>query len=124
MANTQTSPMDVTGRAAEAATKKNAEELLKRKDEISIASQVEAEADKTNVFDPQHPETPLVLDEIINVGIDTNKDTVIIRTMHDIEDMTYGVGQTFTFKAGKSYRVTRHMAGYLEGLGYIWRPNE
>jgi hypothetical protein len=44
VANTPTSPLDATGRAAETATKKNAAELKKRKDEISIASQIEAES--------------------------------------------------------------------------------
>jgi hypothetical protein len=123
VANTPTSPLDATGRAAETATKKNAAELKKRKDEISIASQIEAESLEKDIFDPKHPDTPLVLDEIENVGVSTAGDMVVIRTITDIEDMTYGVGNTFTFKAGVKYRVPAQLAGYLEELGYIWRPN-
>jgi hypothetical protein len=123
VANTPTSPLDATGRAAETAAKKNAAELKKRKDEISIAAQIEAESLENDVFDPKHPDAPLVLDEIENVGVSTAGDMVVIRTITDIEDMTYGVGNTFTFKAGVKYRVPSGLAAYLEQLGYIWRPN-
>ena len=123
MANTPTSPLDATGRAAEQAAKKNAKALQDRKEEISIAAQVEAESLENNIFDPKKPDTPLVLDEIENVGVTTANDTVIIRTITDIEEMTYGVGNHYTFKAGVKYRVSRGLANYLEQLGYIWRPN-
>lgn len=123
MANTQTSPLDATGKAAEQAAKKNAAELKKRKEEISIATQLETESLEKDVFDPKNPDAPLVLDEIENVGVSTAGDMVIIRTITDIEDMSYGVGNTFTFKAGVKYRVPRSLADYLEQLGYIWRPN-
>lgn len=123
MANSQTSPLDATGRAAEQASKKNAEALKKRKDEISIANQVEAESLEKDVFDPKKPDAPLVLDEIENIGVSTANDYVIIRTITDIEEMTYGVGNTYTFKQGVKYRVPSGLASYLEQLGYIWRPN-
>lgn len=123
MANTQTSPLDATGKAAEQAAKKNAEALKKRKEEISIATQLEAESLEKDIFDPKQPDAPLVLDEIENVGVSTAGDMVIIRTITDIEDMSYGVGNTYTFKAGVKYRVSRSLADYLEQLGYIWRPN-
>ncbi len=123
MANTQTSPLDATGKAAEQAAKKNAEALKKRKEEISIATQLETESLEKDVFDPKNPDAPLVLDEIENVGVSTAGDMVIIRTITDIDDMSYGVGNTYTFKAGVKYRVPRSLADYLEQLGYIWRPN-
>ncbi|CAB4179537.1 hypothetical protein UFOVP1033_156 [uncultured Caudovirales phage] len=123
MANTPVSPLDATGRAKEQATKKNAAELKKRAEEISIATQLEAESLEKDVFDPKNPDAPLVLDEIENVGVTTAGDLVVIRTITDIEDMTYGVGNTFTFKAGVKYRVPAGLAAYLEQLGYIWRPN-
>ena len=123
MANTQTSPLDATGKAAEQAAKKNAEALKKRKEEISIATQLEAESLEKDVFDPKKPDAPLVLDEIENVGVSTAGDMVVIRTITDVEEMTYGVGNNFTFKAGVKYRVPSGLATYLEQLGYIWRPN-
>ena len=123
MANKPTSPLDATGLAAEKAAKANQEALRKRKDEISIAAQIEAESLENDVFDPKHPEAPLVLDEIEDIGVSVAGDMVVIRTITDVEEMTYGVGNHFTFKAGVKYRVPSGLATYLEQLGYIWRPN-
>jgi len=123
VANTPTSPLDATGAAAEKAQKSRAEELRKRQDEISIANAVQAESLEKDVFDPKHPEKPIVLDEIQEVGVSLANDKVVIRTITDIDDMTYGVGNNYSFKAGVKYSVPRELAGYLEELGYIWRPN-
>ena len=123
MANKQTSPLDATGLAAEKAAKKNAAELRKRQDEISIAAQIEAESLEKDIFDPKKPDAPLVLDEIEDIGVSVAGDMVVIRTITDIEEMTYGVGNHYTFKAGVKYRVPSGLASYLEQLGYIWRPN-
>ena len=123
MANTPVSPLDATGRAAAAAAKKNAKAIQDRKDEISIAAQVEAESLEKDVFDPKHPEAPLVLDEIETVGVSVNNERVIVRTITDIDDMTFGVGNHYSFKAGVKYSVPKALAAYLEQLGYIWRPN-
>ena len=123
MANTPVSPLDATGRAAAAAAKKNAKAIQDRKDEISIAAQVEAESLEKDVFDPKHPEAPLVLDEIETVGVSVNNERVIVRTITDIDDMTFGVGNHYSFKAGVKYSVPKALANYLEQLGYIWRPN-
>jgi hypothetical protein len=115
--------LDATGKAAEDAAKRNAAELKKREAELSISRQVEAEILETSVFDPKKPDAPILLDEIEEVGVSVNNDKVVIRTITDIDDMTYGVGNTYTFKAGVKYSVPRDLADYLEGLGYIWRPN-
>ena len=123
MANKPTSPLDATGAAAEKAQKSRTEELRKRQEEISIANALEAESLERDVFDPKHPDKPIVLDEIEEVGVSLANDKVVIRTITDIDDMTYGVGNTYSFKAGVKYSVPRDLANYLEGLGYIWRPN-
>jgi hypothetical protein len=120
VANKPTSPQDMTGRAAEEAAKRNAAELAARKEEISISRQVEAESLENDVFDPKNPEAPILIDEIEEVGVAVNNDTVLIRTISDIEDMTYGVGNLYTFKAGVRYKVPRDLANYLQGLGYLW----
>ena len=125
MANKPTSPQDATGRAAEDAAKRNAAELLARQEEISISRQAEAISLENDVFDPKNPSQPLLIDEIEEVGVSVNNDKVIIRTHHDIEDMTFGVvngtPQNYTFKAGVRYSVPRTLAEHLEKLGYVWR---
>jgi ferritin-like protein len=123
VANTPTSPLDATGKAAENAAKKNAAELRKRQDEISISRAAEEELLETAVFDPKQPDQPLLIDEIEEIGVAVANEKVVIRTITDIEDMTYGVGNTYTFKAGVKYSVSRDLADYLERLGYIWRAN-
>lgn len=127
MATQKTSPLDATGKAAEDAAKRNADELKRRQDEISTARATEAEALETQVFDPKKPDQPIVLDEVEEVGVGLKEDKVVVRTISDIEDMTYGIvngsPQNYTFKAGVKYMVPRDLAAYLESLGYIWRPN-
>jgi predicted RNA-binding protein Jag len=123
VATQKTSPLDATGKAVEDAAKKNAAELRRRQDEITLIRQQEDELLSTAVFDPKKPDEPILLDEIEEVGVSVNDEKVIIRTITDIDDMTYGVGNTYSFKAGVKYSVTRDLADYLEGLGYIWRPN-
>jgi ferritin-like protein len=121
MAITPTNPLDATGRAAEQAAKRNAKVLAERADEISLSRSAEVESLKNDVFDPKQPDAPIFIDEIEEIGVSVNNDKVIIRTVADIEDMTYGVGNQYTFKAGVKYSVPRHLADYLERLGYIWQ---
>ena len=121
MANLPTSPLDATGAAAEKAMKANAKALKERAEEISIARQQEEVELETQVFDPKKPDTPILIDEIEEVGVSVNNDKVVIRTITDIEEMTYGVGNHYSFKQGVKYSVPRDLAVYLENLGYIWR---
>ena len=119
MATQKTSPLDATGKAAEDAAKANAKVLQDRADEISISRQVEAESLANDVFDPKQPDAPLLIDEVESVGVSTANNSVIIRTITDIEQMTYGVGNIYSFKAGQKYKVSRDLAAYLDNLGYI-----
>ena len=121
MANLPTSPLDATGAAAEKAAKANAKALRERADEISTVRAQEAVELETQVFDPKKPDQPILIDEIEEVGVSVNNDKVVIRTIADIEDMTYGIGNSYTFKQGVKYSVPRDLAQYLESLGYIWR---
>jgi hypothetical protein len=43
-----------------------------------------------------------------------------IRVNTDIEDMTYGVGNTFSMVRGKRYRVQREIAQHLESKGLVF----
>jgi hypothetical protein len=113
--------MDATGKAAEDAAKARAKEIAARKDEISLVRQQEAVSLENDVFDPKQPDVPLVLDEVEDLGVAVKgDDMVIIRTMHDIEDMTFGVGNNYSFKAGVKYRVPLSLARHLARLGYTW----
>jgi ferritin-like protein len=116
--------MDATGRAAEEAAKKNAKALADRKDEISLSRAAEEHLLETGVFDPKTSDKPVLIDEIEEVGVSVKNEKVVIRTISDIDDMTYGVvngtPRSYTFKAGVKYSVPRELALYLQGLGYLW----
>jgi len=124
VANKPTSPQDATGRAAEEAAKRNAAAIAARADEISISRQAETYSLENDVFDAKNPDKPILIDEIEEVGVSVNNDSVVVRTISDIEDMTYGMvngaPQNYTFKAGVRYKVPRDLANYLQGLGYLW----
>ena len=123
MANNATSPLDHTGHAKEQVQKKTAKERADRADELSMLEAVEKERLEKGVFDPMTQTETVVLDEIESVGVSLANDTVVIRTQTDIENMTFGVGNEYTFKAGVKYTVPRALAEYLERLGYVWRPS-
>jgi hypothetical protein len=44
----------------------------------------------------------------------------VIRVNTDIEDMTYGVGNQYTFLRGHRYRVPKHLYQWLESRGVVY----
>ena len=122
MASTQVSPMDVTGVAKAKAEKKTAKDAMDLEKAKAIVAAAEKADLEKNIHDPKNPDAPIILDEIETVGFDPSDNSVVIRVIQDIDDMTYGVGNTYTFKAGVKYKVPAQIATHLEGLGYIWRP--
>lgn len=114
-----TSPADMTGRATENRAKAAAKAKADERERLANEALAEATALATGVYDPA-VQAPIVLDEVVTVGVSLADDTVIIRTIVDIDEMTYGVNNTYTFKAGVKYRVPKDLAGYLEQMGYTW----
>jgi glutathione S-transferase len=118
-----TSPADVTGFKAE----QRARATTKAKREAAEQQEAELRAEKArlemDVHDPSSQRPALVLDDIEEVGVRLADDAVIIRTIADIEGMSFGVGSLYTFRAGQKYKVSRALADWLEYQGYIWRPS-
>lgn len=112
---------DVTGRQREKLIKDNAEELAKRANEMSIATQVEAARLETEVVDMTQPARPTtIIDEVESVGVDLADDTEVIRVAEDIEHMTLGAGNHYSFKAGQKYKVAKKVARHLREKGYLY----
>ncbi len=64
------------------------------------------------------PEPPQALHqpgEAYNVTV--AKEPTLIRSLYDIEDVTIGQGNTFTFREGYRYKVPRWVAAHLEEKG-------
>ena len=113
-------PTDATGVERQKAIKKNADELKRRQDEIATIAASEAERLETEVFDPKQEDEAVVIDEVVEVGTTLADDSVIVRLIADIEAMTWGHGNNYSFKAGVKYKVPRDLAEHLETLGYLY----
>lgn len=111
---------DVTGRQREQLLKDNIEAIQKRSEEMSIASQVEAQRVETEVLDLTAGPVPTVVDEVESVGVDLADDSTVIRVAEDLDFVTIGVGNHFSFKAGQKYKVAKHVAEHLKEKGYIY----
>lgn len=113
----KTKPTDVTGRVREQLLEDNAEILESRAAEMSMAS-VKAQAKLEEVIDATVPDRQtLVIDEPIEIG--TQENSVVIRVVQDIENMTLGAGNNYNFKAGQKYSVTKAVAQHLKEKGYL-----
>ena len=111
---------DFTGRQREDMLKANAEAIAKRAEEMTIASQVEAERIETEVLDLTKGSVPTVIDEVESLGVTSADDSQVIRLAEDLEFVTVGVGNSYSFKAGQKYKVPRNVAAHLQEKGYLY----
>jgi hypothetical protein len=61
--------------------------------------------------------------EVIDLGEDpivVEDEYRVIRVNTDIEEMTYGIGNTLTFLRGRRYRVPQHLYQWLESRGVVY----
>ena len=107
---------DFTGRQRERLQKEHAEELAARAEEMSLATVRKAEEESNTVIDY----APTVIGEVEDQGVSMEDQSEVIVLMEDLENMTLGAGNHFSFKAGRKYRVTKHMADHLREKGYVW----
>lgn len=118
--STRPKPTDATGRARAAEIKKNSDELERRAEELSTIAATEAKRMQTEVHDPKTPDAPVIVDEVVNVGAELGDDSVVVRLIADIDTMTWGYGNDYSFTAGVKYKVPRDLAVHLETLGYLY----
>lgn len=115
---TKAKPGDVTGRKREEMAAQHAEEVQARAAEMSLATAEAAVKLETEVIDSTTPRQSVVVVEEVNKTTD-QKDTVVIRVVENIDSMTFGAGNHYSFKAGQKYEVTRAVANHLASKGYL-----
>jgi hypothetical protein len=121
MAGARTKATDYTGREREKLQKEHAEEMKLRAEEMSMATAAKVSEVSNSITDlTEAYSAPVILDSIEEVEVSVNETSVVIRVNEDIDDMTLGVGATYTFKAGQKYKVKKEVADHLEEKGYIW----
>lgn len=116
---TQKKATDFTGRQREELAKAALEQQQDRANEIALATaeaEYKAEHEVLDATKPNRIET-VVVDDVKSTGA-TGK-TVTIRVAEDIDSMTLGAGNYYTFKAGQKYEVTPAVAAHLEAKGYL-----
>jgi len=112
-------PTDATGVLREKLLADNAEALQDRASEMSMATAQAKVKLETEVIDATTPNKPtLIVDEPVTVGKVT-EESVEIRVIEDIESMTLGAGNYYSFKAGQKYKVTKEVAYHLKEKGYL-----
>ena len=110
---------DVTGRQREEQLKAVAEQQASRVNEISMATVAQSYKDEVEVTDLTTPSNPTIIDEVESVGVSLADDQVVVRVIEDLEMMTFGSGNYYSFKAGKKYKVSKALANHLEEKGYL-----
>lgn len=115
---TQKKATDFTGRQRD---QLQAEAIEKQQEAANAMAMATAEAafkSEHEVLDatkPNRVETLVV--ETVNKTAENA--SVVIRVSEDIESMTFGAGNYFSFKAGQKYEVTPEVANHLESKGYL-----
>ena len=112
-------PTDATGVLREKMLADNVEAMEKRAAEMSMATAKAKVKLETEVIDATIPDRQTVIvDDPVTVG-QASDDAVEIRVVEDIENMTLGAGNNYSFKAGQKYKVTKQVAQHLKEKGYL-----
>ena len=111
-------PTDATGVIREQLLEQNAQAMEDRAAEMSMATAQAKVKVETEVIDATVPDRQaIIVDEVITVG--STDDSVEIRVIENIENMTLGAGNNYNFRAGQKYRVTKAVAQHLKEKGYL-----
>jgi hypothetical protein len=118
MATSKAKPTDTTGRQREAQQAAFADEQAEASQNLAMATAQKAVALQTEVIDATVPNRATVIVDEATIVASGDK-TVTIRVVEDIEHMTFGAGNFFSFKAGQKYQVNQDLARHLEEKGYL-----
>jgi len=112
-------PTDVTGRVREQLAEQALAEQQDRAAEMSMATAQAQVKLETEVIDATKPSRQTVIvDDPVTVG-SPDDSSVEIRVVQDLDNMTLGKGNNYSFKAGVKYKVTKAVAEHLKEKGYL-----
>lgn len=121
------SPADHTGAQRDKLEKEHREEMERRSQELGMATQAATQASNevTDYSGVRELGTEEGAVAVIIGGdepeiVDSGERAVVIRVNMDLDDVTIGAGNNYTFKEGQSYKVPQHVADHLEEKGYVW----
>ena len=112
---------DFTGRQAAELAAEKAEEQKEAAEQMAMMTATKEREFEESVFDAtQNPASPTVIDEVVEVGVALADESIVVRVAEDIENMTFGYGNTYSFQAGGKYKVPNGVAQRLESLGLLY----
>lgn len=146
MVQKQNRPGDYTGQQKAKLAKEHADAVAARGDELAMMDAAERVAAENRVTDyTAGADSPLILDDEKSLAdaeaeLSRNRpqfedDEVVIddegvgvreqphrtiRVNSDLEQVTIGAGNHYTFKEGEKYRVPAAVADHLEEKGLVW----
>ncbi len=115
---TQKRATDFTGRQREQLQAEAIEKQQEAANKMAMATAEAAFKVEHEVLDATKPNRvgTIVVEEIKKTSENAS---VVIRVSEDIESMTFGAGNYYSFKAGQKYEVTPEIANHLEQKGYL-----
>lgn len=138
MVQKQNRPGDFTGQQKAKLAKDHAEAVKDRESELSMMEAAETEAAQNRVTDYSAGTQPVILDDpdvvaeaerVLTEDVQVldqehvatrAQDAVLIRINADLENVTIGAGNNYTFREGEKYKVPAMVAQHLEEKGYVW----
>jgi hypothetical protein len=112
-------PTDVTGQTHIDLQRQQLDDQAKQAAETVLArAEAQSQLETTVIDATKAPQPTVVVDEVVTVA-STKQETTIIRVVEDIDSMTFGAGNTFSFRAGQKYEVNKLLADHLREKGYL-----
>jgi len=112
---------DFTGQQTEKLQAEHAETLKQRAQEISLMAEVEAEENAKPVDYSKGPTPPVVKDDLeVAEEVELIEPTRTIIPNTNLESVTFGAGNHYSFEEGRKYVVSRELADHLSAKGLLW----
>ena len=112
---------DFTGQQAEKLSSDAAQEKKAKAEQMAMmTAQKEREFEDTIQDMTVNPEAPTIIDEVVEIGVEMVDHSVVVRVAEDIDNMTVGYGNNYTFKAGGKYKVPKNVADRLRDLNLLY----
>lgn len=111
---------DLTGQETERLQKEHAAELKERAKEIALMAEVDAELNDIPVDYTNGPTPAPVEEDDVVEEIKLESPTRVIIPNTNLEQMTFGAGNHYTFEEGRKYTVPIELARHLASKGLLW----
>lgn len=111
-------PGDYTGRQRVTLQQQHAKEVQEAAERTSMATAARLEEETNTVFEENY--RPTIVGGVEDQGVSLGGDHEVVTLIEDLENMTLGAGNHFSFVAGRKYKVSKAVASHLREKGYLY----